>query len=99
MSLEKLPINDYEDEPGKPEFKPTDLPNPVPSDSASDNLQADLQSLRGDYGQGSGPINDPQSRYNDFKSDQLQGDYGQNTDARNTSDATHEREDMGESKY
>ena len=67
--------------------------------SASDNLQADLQSLRGNYGQCSEPINDPQSRYNHFKSEQLQEDYGQNTDARSISDATHEREDMGESKY
>lgn len=67
--------------------------------SASDNLQADITALRGDYGQSSEPVNDPQSRYDDFKSQQLQGDYGQNTEAVDTPVATNERDDMGESKY
>jgi hypothetical protein len=67
--------------------------------SASDNVQANLTALRGDYGQGSEPVNDPQSRYDDFKSQQLQCDYGQNTDALNPSDANYERDDMGENKY
>jgi hypothetical protein len=99
MSQEqRLPINPYEDVPGAPESKPTDLPNPVLS-SASDNLQSGLQSLRGNYGQASEPVNDPQARYNDFKSEQLQGNYGQNTDTPSASAATHERDDMGESKY
>lgn len=41
--------------------------------SAGDNLQADIKSLRGDY--------------------------GQKTDASSASNSTHEREDMGDSKY
>jgi hypothetical protein len=67
--------------------------------SASDDLQAGLKSLRADYGQNSEPMSDPQSRYDDFKSQQLQGDHGQNTDAVDPSIATNERDDMGKSKY
>jgi hypothetical protein len=50
MSTEKRPVNDYEDEPGKPEGKidtsdDQDEPasNPV---SASDQAQADIKSAR-----------------------------------------------------
>jgi hypothetical protein len=78
MSAEQYPTNDYENEPGKPEEKndtPTNNSEPSSSNpvSASDKVQADIKSLRGDY--------------------------GQNTDTLKDLPTTHERVDMGESKY
>jgi hypothetical protein len=181
MSSEQQPVNDYENEPGKPEGK-IDAPNdnsepstlnPV---SASDKVQADIKSLRDEYGQDGGMMSDAQSKYNELKDEQpnkqsdstpyqgvrgnpnshpylevvdgkmepgntigpkneeitdnynkilgvdseanskdnlssdtrsgndqsgkqLQDNYGQNTDTLKDSPATHERSDMGESKY
>jgi hypothetical protein len=63
MSSEQQPVNDYENEPGKPEGKvdaPNDNsePSTLNSVSASDKVQADIKSLRGDYGQNTDTLKD-----------------------------------------
>jgi hypothetical protein len=68
-----------ESKEGKDFSTPSDDNNKyTPSTSASDKLKADIKDLRGNYGQNKESTVDTQSKYNDFKTEQLGGNYSQN---------------------
>lgn len=86
----------FESKEGKDFSTPTDdNDESASSTSANDKLQSDLESLRGDYGQNSDSASDTQnsdsagdaqSRYDNFRTEQLGGNYGQDGDADSGSD-------------
>jgi hypothetical protein len=80
--------NEIESKEGKDFSPPTDDNNEPASPnlaSASDKMQADIKSLRGEYGQSSNQSDstttseptDAQSKYDQSKSEHLKDDYGQ----------------------